>query len=245
MESAHNLGFSPEFMMKYSKSSDNKDRDKGIPHIWALCNSQKLISLKKRLLGDGFTEEEISAGWCYALPKIDQERRKSDIQWYENRETGENIPSIHIQYIRRGTKTKSYTHGCKTTVSFFELMTLNNSELFAIDTRSFMKDEYKNIDKTNPMIKDMSAGSQSFSIINRVKSNPEIAKYVKSYKDLLLIPCSDLTVSKIDNGEDKTITVPLTEFFVPLSASNQEMYDEYMKESGALEMNEYLDNIRI
>lgn len=246
MENANNLGFSPEFMRKYSRSNDNeKGKDKGIVHIWALANFYKLIALKKRLKEEGFTQKEIDAGFCNVIPKIDTTRRKTDIDWFEDRETGENTPSIKIRYSINGIKTKSYTHGCKTVASIMELTIINNSDSFSIDTRSFMQDLHKNSDSTNPLIKEMAQQDQDFSIISRILSNPDIACLVKSYKDLVLIPCSDMQINRTVNGEDKSLTIPLDQFFISASCDPQEMYNIFKKDSGAEEIDSYLDNIKI
>lgn len=247
MDTANNLGFSPEFVRKYSKSSStDKEKDKGVIHIWALANYYKLLSLINRLKKDGISQKDIMAGYCTSIPRIDTSKRKSDIEWYTNKDTGENVPGILVRYQKETVQRKVYTHGCKTTTSIFELTTINNSENFAIDTRSFMKDDYKNAEKTNPLIKEMAERESDVSVINRIRSCPEIAMMVNSYKDLILLPCSDMKIQQIvDGGEDRSIIIPLDEFFIPLSASPEEMYQSFMHDSGANEANTYLDNIKI
>ncbi|MGL5712331.1 MAG: hypothetical protein ACRCX2_04875 [Paraclostridium sp.] len=158
-----------------------------------------------------------------------------------------------------GKETKKmYVHGTPVGVSLFEYMMANDPADFQIDTSYLFKiedsDGAPKQKNTLDCVREMAkGGGVSFSYLSLVKNNPDIACMLHTYKDMYLVPTSDIVIkvtkdmyeaSSMYNFPDDVITIKLSEYFCPINTPATEMKSQYYSTCGhGVDPKIFVDNV--
>ncbi|MGL5718272.1 MAG: hypothetical protein ACRCXT_00460 [Paraclostridium sp.] len=225
------LGFSEDFLKNYSPSSSKTiDSKGGVPHIWVILNHKKLLTALERVMYEcNISQKQLYAGSLDVKPVISRDIRNDiNLTFHVNNDTGEQSYGMYITYVKDDKATKKhYMNHRKTQVSIYELLFINNPSNFQIDTKALLVNDEKAKsvqDKTLSYIKDMAQDGSgvSFSFLSILKNNIQLATMINSYRDMYFLPVGDIFISQ-------DVSIPLSEYFTPMSTSKQDMLEEYKK----------------